>query len=186
MKGLAGLNTTSHDIYAISVSLFPIAKQRTTRGVIAKLVLAACAYFLWQECNWRLFKKLKRSSTQIIDCINSVVHLKLLSCRFKKSRDGLRMARLWDLPAAMFRLKEEKARRHGKVYNWETATYGRIWYDNDVRDLRSVESEFPSIVFNDQLTSELTLLCEPTISSLNEIKLTLEYCLTNLTMKITR
>ncbi|GJV37415.1 hypothetical protein Tco_1409892 [Tanacetum coccineum] len=60
------------------------------------------------------------------------------------------------------RLEEEKARRHGKVYNWETATYGRTWYDNDVRDLRSVESEFPSIVFNDKLTSELALSCEPT------------------------
>ncbi|GJY64094.1 hypothetical protein Tco_0465554 [Tanacetum coccineum] len=25
------------------------------------------------------------------------------------------------------RLEEEKARRHGKVYNWETAMYGKIW-----------------------------------------------------------
>ncbi|GKB47618.1 hypothetical protein Tco_0898371 [Tanacetum coccineum] len=47
------------------------------------------------------------------------------------------------------RLQEEKARRRGKVYNWETATY----------------------VFNDTLTSEPTLSCEPTVSSLidNEI-----------------
>ncbi|GKF67986.1 hypothetical protein Tco_0197665, partial [Tanacetum coccineum] len=43
------------------------------------------------------------------------------------------------------RLEEEKARRHGKVFNWETATY----------------------VFNDTLTSEATLSCEPTASSLN-------------------
>ncbi|GKB41029.1 hypothetical protein Tco_0885971 [Tanacetum coccineum] len=26
------------------------------------------------------------------------------------------------------RLEEEKARRRGKVYNWETAKYGKIWY----------------------------------------------------------
>ncbi|GJS12337.1 hypothetical protein Tco_0369133 [Tanacetum coccineum] len=45
------------------------------------------------------------------------------------------------------RLEEEKARRHGKVYNWETATY--------------------AIVFNDTLTSEAALSCEPTVSSLN-------------------
>ncbi|GJW34039.1 hypothetical protein Tco_0054071 [Tanacetum coccineum] len=45
------------------------------------------------------------------------------------------------------RLEEEKSRRHGKVYNWETATY--------------------AIVFNDTLTSEAALLCEPTVSSLN-------------------
>ncbi|GJV35647.1 hypothetical protein Tco_1408124 [Tanacetum coccineum] len=60
------------------------------------------------------------------------------------------------------RLEEEKARRHGKVYNWETATYGKIWDNEDVHDLGSVEAEFLAIVFNDTLTSEATLLCEPT------------------------
>ncbi|GJW16706.1 transposon TX1 [Tanacetum coccineum] len=65
------------------------------------------------------------------------------------------------------RLEEEKARRHGKVYNWETATYGKIWDNEDVHDLRSVETEFPAIVFNKTLTSEATLSCEPTVSSLN-------------------
>ncbi|GKB02808.1 hypothetical protein Tco_0830897 [Tanacetum coccineum] len=60
------------------------------------------------------------------------------------------------------RLEEEKARRRGKVYNLETAMYGKIWYDEDVHDLRSVETEFPAIVFND------TLMSEPTISSLNK------------------
>ncbi|GKD89173.1 hypothetical protein Tco_1364680 [Tanacetum coccineum] len=43
------------------------------------------------------------------------------------------------------RLEEEKARKRGKVYNWETATY----------------------VFNDTLTSEAALSYEPTVSSLN-------------------
>ncbi|GJZ87557.1 hypothetical protein Tco_0659167 [Tanacetum coccineum] len=65
------------------------------------------------------------------------------------------------------RLEEEKAHRHGKVYNWETAKYGKIWYDKDVHDLRSIETEFPAIVFNDELSSEKTLSCEPTVSSLN-------------------
>ncbi|GKB88955.1 hypothetical protein Tco_0961227 [Tanacetum coccineum] len=50
------------------------------------------------------------------------------------------------------RLEEENARRRGKVYNWETATYGKIWYDEDVHDLRSVETEFPVIVFNDAIS----------------------------------
>ncbi|GJX65554.1 integrase, catalytic region, zinc finger, CCHC-type containing protein [Tanacetum coccineum] len=66
------------------------------------------------------------------------------------------------------RLEEEKARRRGKVYNWETATYGKIWDNEDVHDLRSVETEFPAIVFNDTLTSEAALSCEPTVSSLND------------------
>ncbi|GJZ58691.1 hypothetical protein Tco_0614507 [Tanacetum coccineum] len=46
------------------------------------------------------------------------------------------------------RLEEGKARRSGKVYNWETATY--------------------AIVFNNSLTSNETPSCEPTISSLND------------------
>ncbi|GJQ96820.1 ribonuclease H-like domain-containing protein [Tanacetum coccineum] len=66
------------------------------------------------------------------------------------------------------RLVEEKARRRGKVYNWETATYGKFWDNEDVYNLGSVETEFPAIVFNDTLTSEATLSCEPTVSSLND------------------
>ncbi|GJZ90753.1 hypothetical protein Tco_0662680 [Tanacetum coccineum] len=80
------------------------------------------------------------------------------------------------------RIEEEKARRRGKVYNWETATYGKIWYDEDIHDLRSVETEFPAIIFDNALTSKVTLSCEPTVS----LKLTLEYRLTNPMMKMTR
>ncbi|GJZ28551.1 hypothetical protein Tco_0573198 [Tanacetum coccineum] len=69
------------------------------------------------------------------------------------------------------RLEEEKDRRCGKVYNWETATYGKIWYDEDVHDLRSVETEFPTIVYNDAFTSEVMLSCEPTVSPLNDNKI---------------
>ncbi|GJR48948.1 hypothetical protein Tco_1317051 [Tanacetum coccineum] len=65
------------------------------------------------------------------------------------------------------RLEEEKAHRRGKVYNWETATYGKIWDNEDVHDLGSIKTEFPAIVFNETLTSEATLSCEPTVSSLN-------------------
>ncbi|GKB64567.1 hypothetical protein Tco_0920753, partial [Tanacetum coccineum] len=65
------------------------------------------------------------------------------------------------------RLEEEKACRRVKVYNWETTTYGKIWDNEDVHDLGSVETEFPAIVFNDTLTSEAALSCESTVSSLN-------------------
>ncbi|GKF30683.1 hypothetical protein Tco_0100481, partial [Tanacetum coccineum] len=68
------------------------------------------------------------------------------------------------------RFEEEKARRHGKVYNWETTAYGKIWYDEDIYDLKSIETEFLAIVLNDALTSEVTLLCEPTVSPINDNK----------------
>ncbi|GJZ82533.1 hypothetical protein Tco_0647706 [Tanacetum coccineum] len=67
-------------------------------------------------------------------------------------------------------LEEEKARRRGKVYNWDTATYGKIWYDEDVHDIISVETEFLAIVYNDALTSEVVLSCKPTVSPLNDNK----------------
>nr|GEU45292.1 hypothetical protein [Tanacetum cinerariifolium] len=50
-------------------------------------------------------------------------------------------------------------------------TYGKIWYDEDVHDLRYVETQFPAIVFDDAFTSEVTHSCEPTISPLNENKI---------------
>ncbi|GJW05151.1 hypothetical protein Tco_1564007, partial [Tanacetum coccineum] len=55
-----------------------------------------------------------------------------------------------------------------KVFNWETAKYGKIWYDEDIHDLRSVETEFPAIAFNDGVSSEKTPSCESTVSSLND------------------
>ncbi|GJZ37419.1 hypothetical protein Tco_0583610 [Tanacetum coccineum] len=66
------------------------------------------------------------------------------------------------------RLEEEKARKHGKVFNWETANYGKIWYDEDIHDPRSVETKFPATAFNDDVSSEKTLSCEPTVNSLND------------------
>nr|GFC61746.1 hypothetical protein [Tanacetum cinerariifolium] len=66
------------------------------------------------------------------------------------------------------RLEEEKSRKRGKVFNWKTAKYGKIWYDEDVHDLRSVETDFLTIVFYGNFTSDETLSCEPTVSSLND------------------
>ncbi|GKB67218.1 hypothetical protein Tco_0928630 [Tanacetum coccineum] len=66
------------------------------------------------------------------------------------------------------RLEEEKAQRRRKVFNWETAKYGKIFYDEDIHDLRSVETEFPAIAFNDGVSSEKTLSYEPTVSSIND------------------
>ncbi|GJZ83087.1 hypothetical protein Tco_0648260 [Tanacetum coccineum] len=43
------------------------------------------------------------------------------------------------------RLEEEKARKRGKVFNGNTATYGKIRIDDDLHDLSSMEAEFPDI-----------------------------------------
>ncbi|GKD04933.1 hypothetical protein Tco_1179907 [Tanacetum coccineum] len=80
------------------------------------------------------------------------------------------------------RIEEEKAQKHGKVFNWETAKYGKIWYDekvnmpsfpspeptvsyfDDLDYFKDFEKDFPAIVYNDALTSKLDFLTEPIVS----------------------
>ncbi|GKB22900.1 reverse transcriptase domain-containing protein [Tanacetum coccineum] len=61
----------------------------------------------------------------------------------------------------------EKALRNDKVYYWETATYDKIWYDEDVHYLRLFETEFPTIRYNDalHLNQFLSSLMKPTVIS---------------------
>ncbi|GJT67636.1 hypothetical protein Tco_1019116, partial [Tanacetum coccineum] len=49
----------------------------------------------------------------------------------------------------------ERALKNGKVYNWDTPTYGKIGYDKDVQYLKILEAEFPAIVYDDGFTFEL-------------------------------
>nr|GEW00466.1 hypothetical protein [Tanacetum cinerariifolium] len=61
------------------------------------------------------------------------------------------------------RLEEEKAQRHGRTFNWQTATYGKMEYYEDEDDcFTNFEIEYPAIVFDDTLTSDTPLSCEPT------------------------
>ncbi|GKB85071.1 hypothetical protein Tco_0957343 [Tanacetum coccineum] len=60
------------------------------------------------------------------------------------------------------KLEEEKAQRHGRTFNWQTATFGKIKYYEDEDDCFSVfETEFPAIVFDNTLTSDTALPCDP-------------------------
>ncbi|GJY83315.1 hypothetical protein Tco_0496691 [Tanacetum coccineum] len=66
------------------------------------------------------------------------------------------------------RLQEEKALSRGETFNWQTATYDKREYCNDEDDsFINFETEFPAIVFDD-ITSNTTLFCESTVSSLND------------------
>ncbi|GJY90912.1 hypothetical protein Tco_0506108 [Tanacetum coccineum] len=68
----------------------------------------------------------------------------------------------------------DRALRNGKVYNWETTTYGKIWYDEDVHYLRFVETEFPVIVYNDALASKSGYSSEPAEESANKTRHAME------------
>ncbi|GKE07811.1 hypothetical protein Tco_1411362, partial [Tanacetum coccineum] len=65
----------------------------------------------------------------------------------------------------------EKDLINGKVYNWETATYGKIRYVEDINDLNFFETKFSAIVYKDALTSKSEFSSEPTVSSqyVNEV-----------------
>ncbi|GKD73935.1 hypothetical protein Tco_1332217 [Tanacetum coccineum] len=64
------------------------------------------------------------------------------------------------------KLEEEKARRRGRVFNWQTTTYGKIRIDDDLHDLSSVEVEFPAIVINDAFATHDALQCKSQVSIL--------------------
>ncbi|GKC39564.1 hypothetical protein Tco_1051948 [Tanacetum coccineum] len=59
----------------------------------------------------------------------------------------------------------EKTRRRGQEFNWETATYGKVGYFEDVDYFKDFENEFPAIVYKDTLTSELEVPSKPTVSA---------------------
>ncbi|GKC69549.1 hypothetical protein Tco_1115432, partial [Tanacetum coccineum] len=63
------------------------------------------------------------------------------------------------------KLEEEKARRRGRVFNWQTATYRKIRIDDDLHDLSSVEAEFPAIVINDAFAPQDALQCKSQVST---------------------
>ncbi|GJX07986.1 hypothetical protein Tco_0195918 [Tanacetum coccineum] len=94
---------SDHVFSHIVADLLSFANRRSSRSVISKLVVAACAYFIWQERNSRLFKKKKRLVKQVADCIYVSIRLKLLSSRFKRSTESLMFARLWQLPDSIFK-----------------------------------------------------------------------------------
>nr|GEW61890.1 hypothetical protein [Tanacetum cinerariifolium] len=103
LKRFAMLIRSGSSLVSIMSSLLPVAKRKSSRSTIGKLVVAAAAYFVWQERNKRMLNKQKRTTKEVTDCAILSIRLKLLSCRFKKSKEGVEFIRLWDLPEAILR-----------------------------------------------------------------------------------
>nr|GEV88108.1 hypothetical protein [Tanacetum cinerariifolium] len=81
--------------------IIPMAKRRTSKCVITKLVIAASVYFIWKERNNRLFNNDKRTADQVIECILSSIRLKLMLRRFKKSKVGGDVLKRRNLPKSL-------------------------------------------------------------------------------------
>ncbi|GJX93377.1 hypothetical protein Tco_0347963 [Tanacetum coccineum] len=70
-------------------------------------------------------------------------------------------------------LMADKAHKHDQMFDWETATYGKIY--DDINLFKDVEADFPAIVYNDALASDLEVSSEHTVSPYNAIKIDFDF-----------
>ncbi|GKC49682.1 reverse transcriptase domain, reverse transcriptase zinc-binding domain protein [Tanacetum coccineum] len=121
VKRFAGFSNSMPSIDSIIHDIIPFAKRKSSRSIIVKLVVATITYFIWQERNNCMFKKSKRSVEQVANCIINVVRLKLLSCKWKKSKAVCDIIGLWNLEHidCVYGIKkafsENKDPRHGNM-----------------------------------------------------------------------
>ncbi|GKB47291.1 hypothetical protein Tco_0898044 [Tanacetum coccineum] len=61
------------------------------------------------------------------------------------------------------RLEEEKAQRHGRTFNWQTATYGKMEYyeDEDDNDMIELPKSQPKKTYNKYLKCEMVMVKVP-------------------------
>ncbi|GJX55907.1 hypothetical protein Tco_0285804 [Tanacetum coccineum] len=82
------------------------------------------------------------------------------------------------------RLEEEKAQRHGRTFNWQTTTFGKVKNNEDEDDHPiDFEIEFPAIVFENTLTA---IQFEPTICPPNKNELDFRISLDESDDEVTR
>ncbi|GKA80936.1 hypothetical protein Tco_0787628, partial [Tanacetum coccineum] len=69
---------------------------------------------------------------------------------------------------AYIKLEAEKARRRGQMFNWETATYRKGMYHENIGYFNDFETNFPAIVFDDALATDHKISFEPMVSPLDD------------------
>ncbi|GKF34093.1 hypothetical protein Tco_0107293, partial [Tanacetum coccineum] len=71
-------------------------------------------------------------------------------------------------------LMADKTRGRDQKFNWETATYGKV-YCEDLDSFTDFETDFPAIVYNDASTSNQNVSSKPTVSIYNAIKADIDF-----------
>ncbi|GJR72494.1 hypothetical protein Tco_0084859 [Tanacetum coccineum] len=99
VRSMADMDLLPPTLHQIVTHLAPMAKHRTARSVIGRLLLAASAYFIWIERNNRLFKNSRKTPEEIRDCIMVTVRLKLLTFRFKNKAMVSSLLAKWNMPS---------------------------------------------------------------------------------------
>nr|XP_043629994.1 uncharacterized protein LOC122601294 [Erigeron canadensis] len=101
LKSLSGMHGVGAKWRDIVDWLLPLSKSSSIKSVLGRLLLAATAYFIWQERNARLFTDMKRSVNQLVAIIMDTVRLKLVSLRFKSSAKDAHLLVDWQIPASI-------------------------------------------------------------------------------------
>ncbi|KAJ0926587.1 putative RNA-directed DNA polymerase [Helianthus annuus] len=78
--------------------LISITKSKSAKSIIGRMIVAATAYHIWQERNTRLFSDKKRSVNQVVEAIACTVCLKLITLKFKHTRQVELIINKWRLP----------------------------------------------------------------------------------------
>ncbi|GJY25397.1 putative RNA-directed DNA polymerase, eukaryota, reverse transcriptase zinc-binding domain protein [Tanacetum coccineum] len=98
IRHLAGMDVVPARLEDVVSFLQPIAHQRTVISIIGRLLLAATAYYIWDERNKRVFKQVKRSWADIRDIIITTVRLKLFTLKFKNKERVIKLLAEWKMP----------------------------------------------------------------------------------------
>ncbi|XP_022019069.1 uncharacterized protein LOC110919099 [Helianthus annuus] len=73
------------------------SKSKLASDYVAKLLVAACAYVIWQERNFRIFKNRMRPPETVSENIISLVRYKLMGARLKTTENVRRLWREWEI-----------------------------------------------------------------------------------------
>nr|XP_043639256.1 uncharacterized protein LOC122610327 [Erigeron canadensis] len=98
VKPLAAMERVSNRWDDIKRYLLFLTNKKSAKYVIGKLLVAATAYFIWQERNNRLFSPVRRPATQLRDIIVSTVRLKLVTMKFRRKTSGMSILEDWKIP----------------------------------------------------------------------------------------
>ncbi|GJR57656.1 reverse transcriptase domain, reverse transcriptase zinc-binding domain protein [Tanacetum coccineum] len=80
----------------------PIANQNSIKSIVARLVLTATTYFIWQAENNRIHGKEARRAAQLHVLFTEMVRMKLMTIRFKKRANVALVLRTWKIATGDF------------------------------------------------------------------------------------
>ncbi|KAJ0852068.1 hypothetical protein HanRHA438_Chr14g0634001 [Helianthus annuus] len=73
------------------------ARSKSAMIYVAKLIVAAATYFIWQERNARLFKNQLSPPEQLSDVILNTVRYKLMGAKLKNTTSVRKLLQAWEI-----------------------------------------------------------------------------------------